>query len=154
MTAWAAYAGGRSRIFSASSDDDGRGWSDAVVADDTSPAIASDSTVVAHPNLAANASGHALLTWFDLQRKCWRARAAAALVRQPWNAGSVALTTCNAPSSSAEGDYSMVRQWETGLAVAADGRFWPVWMSSRDGAYAIWTTPITLREAVARNASR
>lgn len=144
LVAWTAYAEGRSSVFLARSEDAGRTWSAPQRVDDTTAGLPEARDVVAHPNLAANARGQVTLTWFDLQRKCWRVRTGR--VTGAWDGPSRPLTACGVPSPPNQGDYGTQRQWETGLAVDGSGAFWPVWMETGASGARIVTTRLATRE--------
>jgi hypothetical protein len=141
--AWSAFVGERSRILTASSDDGGVTWSAPETADDTTAALPGDRIVVAHPNVAIDRRGREALTWFDAQRKCWRVRARVR-ASDPWTYSSQALSACGAGEPSARDLYGSLRQWETGLAVDAESRFWPVWAARRSDDYVVVTRAVRL----------
>jgi hypothetical protein len=165
--AWSGRSGGRSRIHFSWSTDRARRWTTPRIVDDErhptgeqGPAAAGDTrsngpergddTGAVLPHLAVNQEGVLALTWFDRAAGCWR-------VAMSFDGGrsfdaSLPYTPCAASSVPPDrsAPYLSDRHWEAGLAVDADGRFWPIWAERTPDGHHIKTVPIVARRASSR----
>src|SRR5262249_34942421 len=123
-----------------------------------------------------NKDGVVLVTWLDRRESGdnlgWRVRAAASLdggetfsasvpvasspnaypPSTPWDVGVSAYSSQSLVTISASIDQFYVAGGPTsGMAVDANGTFFPTWVDNRTGVPQLWTAPITVAGAAVKN---